>query len=301
MANKMSLTDYEKRYKQMQDSGSTSTSINNQTTTNQNANEDYYQMAKQQEYSALLDKEVQLENARANALKYTTNQLAAQGMSGSGYANNVQTGIYNQYLNRLTEAKNTTEQNIADLNQAQREEELANANDRFQSVTTMLSQATELGQMDQLLADYGYGTIDASGNFVWNEKPTDISNDDWNQIRYYYGLQKDAIESNLPNNFSTYNSQEAWQNATYVDHSGNIAKISDGKFERETNYLWHYASTGQFNNGDTIMMKNDKGDTIYVEMTSSGFRIVDDKTYNESNTKYSIVYSGGKIQYNKVS
>ena len=47
--------------------------------------DNYYELARQQEYGTLYDKEVQLENAKQNALKYTQNQSprerngAAQG------------------------------------------------------------------------------------------------------------------------------------------------------------------------------------------------------------------------------
>lgn len=297
MASKMTLTDYQKKYKQMQQNNGIDNSVSSGSTETNNQNnldsatQDYYNMAKQQEYSALLDKEVQLENAKANALKYSNNQLAAQGMAGSGYAQNAQLGIQNQYLNRLTEAQNTTSQNIASLNQAQREEELANANDRFESVTTMLTQASELSQMDELLANYGYGTIDKSGNFVWNDKPENMSSDDWNQIKYYYGLQKSAIESAQPQNYATYNSLDSLKTASYLKTNGNVGNLGDD-FGKEINVLWYYASAGQFQNGDSIHLTNGKGETIYMQLTSNGFRTISEQEYRDSNNQYTITYSG---------
>ena len=156
--------------------------------------EDYYKLARNQEYTALLDREVQLENAKANAMKYTQNQINAQGFGGTGYGSSMQGGIYNAYLNRLGEAQNQTASNVQNLNMQEHQEQLANDNDRFQSITTMLTQADSVDSMNSLLTDYGYGSVDANGEFQWGQKPAGMSDDDWYQMRYYYGLQKNALD-----------------------------------------------------------------------------------------------------------
>ena len=69
-----------------------------------NDSTDYYQMSKNQEYATLLDKEIELENARSAALKHTNNQLAAQGMASQGYGSSQMSGITGRYLNAYESA-----------------------------------------------------------------------------------------------------------------------------------------------------------------------------------------------------
>lgn len=155
--------------------------------------DDYYKMARDQEYGLLFDKEVALENAKANALKYTQNSINAQGFGGTGYGSSMQSGIWNSYINKVNEANTQTASNIRDINLQEQQANQDQANDRFQSITTMLTQADTQENMDKLLTDYGYGTMDKDGNFVWGEKPAGMSDDDWYQMQYYYRMQKNAF------------------------------------------------------------------------------------------------------------
>ena len=67
--DRLTVEDYNKRL-QKTNSLEGGTGERPQTT----ANEDYFQMARDQEFGMLFDKEVALENAKANAQKYTQNQ-----------------------------------------------------------------------------------------------------------------------------------------------------------------------------------------------------------------------------------
>ncbi len=247
--------------------------------------DNYYQMAKNQEYSSLLDKEIELENAKAAAFKQTNNQMAAQGFSTQGYGSSVHSGMGNKYLAAYENAKTAYQTNVNNLNQQQRQEQLNEANDRFGSVTTMLSQAETLDQMYGLLSDYGYGTIteDENGNsvFNWNNKPKDISDDDWNQMRYYFNLQKYSIENSQARNYTTYGNLDSWKSASFVRENGSAHTIGD-EFAYESDALWANISAGKYAYGTTVMMKNGAGDVIYVQWTQNGLRMVDKSVYDTS-------------------
>ena len=243
----------------------------------QAAEPDYHQMARDQEYKALLDKEIQLSNAKSNALKLTGNQMAAQGMAGTGYGSTVQSGIYGQYMNALGQAQSASQQNIANIDMQEAQAKQDQANDRFKSVTTMITGASDISQANDMLAEYGYGTVGEDGSFSWNEKPEGMSQDDWIQMKYYYNLKKD--ESPKGPDFSPaydLNSYAALKNAAYS---------SDGKtlgadFNNETDYAAQLARDGHLKDGWVVRMKNDKGDVVYLEYTSQGFRIVQKGAYN---------------------
>ena len=66
---------------------------------------DYYNLAKEQRYTDLLNKEIEMENSKQNALKYTQNQLANQGFASQGYGSSVQAGVYNNYANNIAKAQ----------------------------------------------------------------------------------------------------------------------------------------------------------------------------------------------------
>ena len=118
--------------------------------TNLGSGDDYYKLARDQEYGLMFDKAAALENAKANAIKYTQNQINAQGFGGTGYGSSLQSGIYNTYLNKANEAKNDYAENIRNINLQEQQAMQDQANDRFQSVTTMLQGADTTENMNQL-------------------------------------------------------------------------------------------------------------------------------------------------------
>lgn len=283
MSNK--IEDY-KKYASGTSSGGTSNTSNDST--------DYYQMSKNQEYATLLDKEIELENARSAALKHTNNQLAAQGMASQGYGSSQMAGITGRYLNAYESANRDYQNNVNNLNYQQNQEQVANANDRFESITTMMSQASNMDQLHSLLTDYQYGSIDDEGNFTFNEKPEGMSDDDWYQMKYYYNLQKGSIEqmeeaNKVEEYAATYGNLESWKSATYVTSNG-ATKTMEKEFEYESEALWANINAGKYTYGTTVMMKNGDGDVIYVQWTQNGLRMVDKNTYDSSEKKDSLIW-----------
>jgi len=278
------------KYKLNASSTSTSSGTSQPTTQSSSTSaSDYYSLAKQQEYSKLLDSEVQLENAKQNAMKYTQNQINAQGLGGSGVGSSMQSGMYNKYLNSLGSARQDYNTNIQTLDYQQAQEQQANADDRFQSITTMIGTADDLDSLNSMLSDYGVGSYDSSGNFTLSKtKPEGMSDDDWYQMKYYYNLQKKAIESNNDdtNYFTSLDSLRNYANASRgeTDSSGNLVS----SFETETNTLWQYANAGSIARDSVIALTNGSGKTIYVKYTKNGFVAANESDYNKANHQYTI-------------
>lgn len=199
--------------------------------------EDYYQLARDQEYGVLFDKEIQLENARANAQKYAQNQINASGFGNTGYGSTIGSGIYNEYMNKVMGAQKDYNDAVRQINLEETQANEQKANDRFASVTTMLTQASDVAQMDKLLGDYGYLQKDANGNIMYDEngnamfleeKPEGMSDDDWYQIQYYYNLQKDGLGESGTNGIqTTENLVKEWSKKAFND---------DGTIKDQTAY-----------------------------------------------------------------
>lgn len=240
------------------------------------ASTDTYQLARNQEYTALLDKEVQLENAKQNASKYARNQMASQGFDSTGYGSTQQSAIYGQYMNALGSAQNATQSNVSNINLQEAEANEEKADDRFKSITTMLSSATSKDQMDSLLKDYGY--MDDSGNWL-ADKPEGVSDDDWYQMRYYYNLQKDTLGEDDFNG-TYYNGVDGLSEGTYLDSNGGTKSIGQN-FGNEISLLGAKVSAGEVPYGTIIAMGNGHGESIYLMYTKKGFRLSTKQAFSE--------------------
>lgn len=272
--------------------------------TNLGGGDDYYKLARDQEYGLMFDKEVALENAKANAMKYTQNQINAQGFGGTGYGSSLQSGIYNTYLNKANEARTEYANNVRAINLQEQQAMQDQANDRFQSVTTMLQGADSTENMNKLLVDYGYGSInEETGEFTWNaEKPEGMSDDDWYQMQYYYRMKSNDFAQQTENQ-GALGSYEALANymATLsgtTDSEGNPTQ----QFGAEAQTLWAYGSSGQIANGGVVAVTNGLGQTVYLKWTQYGFVKSNQNEYTNANHQYTLerVDKGNsKDNYNK--
>lgn len=257
--------------------------------TNLGSGDDYYKLARDQEYGLMFDKEVALENAKANAMKYTQNQINAQGFGGTGYGSSLQSGIYNTYLNKANEAKNDYAENIRNINLQEQQAMQDQANDRFQSVTTMLQGADTTENMNQLLTDYGYGSVDKDGNFVWNaEKPEGMSDDDWYQMQYYYRMKANDFAQQSEGQ-GALGSYEALSNyLATLSGTTDTSGAPTQTFGAEAQTLWAYGSSGQITNGGVVAVTNGQGQTVYLKWTQYGFVKSDQNEYNGADHQYTL-------------
>lgn len=267
--------------------------------------DDYYQLAKDQEYATLFDKEVALENAKSNALKYTQNQINASGFGGTGYGSSLQSGIYNQYINKAGQAQSEYQTNIKDINQ--QEKEAAETEDalRVGNITSMLQSSSSVDQMNELLSEYGWydndtgeigvKTKQADGTYTY-QKPENMSEDEWIQLKYYYNAQKNLLDTSGYNG-SYYTSLDEFKNATYVKTNGSNSKVwSDSGFKQEATGLFNRLSNGEVAYGGVVQITNKAGDTIYVMLTQQGLRMASVSDYNNAKDKYEMKYNGSNKQ-----
>lgn len=246
--------------------------------------EDYYKLARDQEYNLLLNKEVALENAKSNAMKYTQNQINAQGFGGTGYGSSMQSGIYNNYMNKANEAYADYGEGIKNINMQENEAKLAEANDRFQSVTTMLQGADSVESMNKLLTDYGYGSMDKNGNFSWNEaKPEGMSDDDWYQMKYYYGMQKNAFDQEANSSNQAVLNFGASQ-YMYTDGDGkNYRTVNKGDdFEQELYATQMGISTGSIPDGSYIHLQTKEGKHMFLKYENGRVVYVNKSDYDSA-------------------
>ena len=210
-----------------------------------------------------------------------------------GYGASVNTGVNNSYLNALAQASRDYQASSNELDLQEYQEQQANANDIFQSVTTMASQASDMETLNSLFVDYGYGSVDSEGNFAFGSKPEGMSDNDWNQLKYYYKLQTQAIENSTATNGTSYNSIDSWKAGTY-SFDGKTYSFGD-KFNKESNYIWAEANAGKYEYGTTIEMTNADGHTVYIQWTKNGFTQVTKEEFDKSDSKKSYVYRDNKV------
>ena len=242
----------------------------------------YYDMARKQQYTDLMDAEISLENARANAIKNTSNQLANSGMLGTGYGSSINAGIDNAYANAYAGLKAQTEKNLADINlQESQANETSNENS-FRTLSTLISSASNEDNLNNLLSNYGYGAYDEKGQFSLNENlPENMSNEDWAQLQYLYNEQIRNIQENTSPNYAIYSNFDELSASSYADSNGHYGATLGKTFEQELRTMWANATFGTYNDGDLIQLKANNGDYAYFEYTSKGFRPLTNEQFKE--------------------
>lgn len=273
-----------------------------------NVNEEtnaYYDMVKEQKFDRLLDKEVQLENAKNQALKQTRNAVNANGFGSQGYGSSLQSGIYGRYMNALNSNDRDYSYQIDELEQQRKQDLNNNKEEAYQQIVTLMSSGNNnMERVNEYLSSVGLGDYDTEGNFAWGNKPDSMSQADWTQLQYLYNLQNDSAKEyeDEEQAYATYSSLDALQNATYVNSQGKAESKLGNNFRLETNRIWYEASIGTYKNGDTLKVTNDNNQTIYLQWTPNGFRMVNADTYNNSSTQYNVYYTryNSSINHTKV-
>ena len=256
---------------------------------------EYYDLAQQQQYSELFNREIELENSKQNALKYTQNVMMNQGLGGSGYGSSANTGIYNQYMNTVNQERSDYNLGVQGL-EMQRRNEL-NAimqNDRNAQQTAMnnlIQSATSKEDLNTIFKDYGFGDIDADGNFVFGEKPQGMSEAEWTTLQYQY--------KNIANTLDQYNQTgtlytiDTIVDAQFYDHDGKLERVGKYISDKALEKLAYNHSLGTFKNGDVIKLHdgkvNDKDSTIYLTYENGQYRVITKEDYNSSTkTKHDV-------------
>lgn len=246
-----------------------------------------------QEYSTLYDKEVALENAKSQALKYTQNQIRAGGFGGTGYGSSLQAGTYNKYLNKVGEAESEFNKNMKEIDS----NEMTYNTEKADRINADIAGATDLDTLNNYLTNSQYGKVDeATGEFIWNEKPANMTDEDWNRIKYNYEAQRNSIYNNDTGfQGTTFGTKEDFRNYEY-----DVGKTIKDKFGFESTMLYSKMASGDIVNGGIAMMRNADGTVIYVKRTSNGVRVATADEYNSAKNKYEITYKTHGANFRKV-
>lgn len=251
--------------------------------------EDYYNALKNESYKSLLNSEVQASIARDQALKYTNNSLRANGYANQGLAESTGLGIQSQYSNALANAANNYRNSIQDINTQQRTEQLNTQRDNFESVTSLMSGAMNQDELQNVLTTYGY--MDDKGNWK-DDSLSSLDENSQKQLQILYNMYNSQL-ADSPS--STMTSLDALNAGTYQGNDTKIKTLGD-HYSEEMKLLWHKGSNGEFDKGESFVVKNGNGDTVYMQWVGNGFRIVNEEKYNASSKKHELTWNNASKQ-----
>lgn len=225
--------------------------------------EDYYKSLKEEKYRVLLDSEIQLANAKQNAMKATNNNMAALGMGGSGYGVVASSGIGNDYLNAMRGVRSDYDASINNINQQQRTEQIAQENTDVNNISSAFDNATSEADLNKVLSGYGI-ELDENGNFTGEYWDSLSDNAKRVITTKYQSLLGQAQASDwLANN--TVDGQ------AYKDSGVAIQEITDsngnkGNTSHELRYIFSDEYMKNRNNGDVVKLVNGGNKNSYVYM-----------------------------------
>lgn len=252
------------------------------------ATQDSYDLRRQENYIGLLDRELELEASKQNALKYTQNQMANQGLASQGYGSSVNAGIYNQYANAFQQAQSDYNFEQAGLDLEERQTIQAQQQQNMANLDNLINSATSQEELEKIYEQYGFGTYDEDGNFVLGNKPEGMSTFDWTR----YGVKYDQMSGDKQSAY-TYDIT-GLEGATFENSKGDLKsfgeRFTDGSYDR----LKFGISQNKFENGSVIRMvgKNSNKDIVYLEYSNGQFRIVTKDEYDNAKTKYYVNKDG---------
>ena len=247
---------------------------------------DYYNALRNESYKTLLNSEVQASIARDQALKYTNNSLRAKGYANQGMAESTGLGLQSQYQTALANAANTYQQSMDGINTQQRAEVAQNQKDNFESMTTLMSNATDKTQLDNVLTSYGIG-VNTDGTLDYSK--SNLDSESQKQLNVLYSMYGSQFNSGL-------NSLDALNSKTYTrtagDRKGVVSTLGE-YFGEEIKALWHKGSNGEYQNGDVIKLTNSHGEEIYMQWDNNNFKVVNESAYNSANNRHNITWTKG--------
>lgn len=163
---------------------------------------DYYQALKDENYKSLLNNQVQLANARQQALKNTNVGLNAAGFGSAGYGALQRNGIESAYMQGLTQNQNDFATRNLDINKQQFDAEQNAMNENFKSFNSIIGAGMDNGYIsstDQLNDYFGrYGFLDNEGNFDRTKVAEQYGEESAKQMELMYEMWKSQLgqESN---------------------------------------------------------------------------------------------------------
>ena len=243
---------------------------------------DYYQMLKSEAYKEMLSKEVQAHNAQQQAMKYTGIGLRGNGFGTQGIGESTRLGVNNALGSALRSAQ--TEYESAMQGIAQQEKQARN--DEFESLTTLMGNASSSGQLGEMMAEYGYGKYDGKGNFQWDEKAlSELDENTRKQLKILYGMygselqNNEWLSSNTINGMGYRDAGTAIQNV--VDSKGEQGTVSN---ELRTIFSDSYLKDKKVSDGFAVKLVNgdDSGKVVYMVYRNGTWYQTTASVYNDA-------------------
>jgi len=250
------------------------------------SSKDYYENLKQENYRALLSKEIQLANAKQNAMKATQNQLAGMGMAGSGYGAIQSTGIANNYLNAMAGAKEEYQTNQNKIMEAERTEQVKENEANFNSMVAVLREATSEAGMTKALADFGIN---------YDPSTETMSGAGWDNLS---AAQKQQLLSSVNLKMPSLKEQDFLAQNTiddgYSDSGSAIDNLTDpfgdkGKTSKELIFIFSDSYMGTSPDGKVVKLENGRDANRYIFMIKYG-----NKWYKTTGEVYEKARQSGK-------
>ena len=266
--------------------------------------QDYYKLLKDENYKTLLNREVQLNNARERALKQTNAGLSAMGMESSGYGQTAQSGVEGQYLSAMENANQTYQQQQNDINmqeqqylQEQEANEMGNA---YNSVLTSI-RADETNSMERL--DYvmnQYGLV-KNGQFDYDKAVQMYGEDNARTLQYIYQIRKEDFASQAEQANMQEFSYDKKGTIAYYDANGKqqYIKLNGGGtngWNKEASKLESGIKTNAFANDSYFQLKNKNGNSIYVRYYNGKLYYVTPQQYAGAQNKYLIEKNNNPVK-----
>ena len=263
---------------------------------------DYYQALKDENYKSLLNNQVQLANARQQALKNTNVGLNAMGFGSAGYGALQRNGIESAYMQGLEQNQNDFVTRNLDINKQQYEAEQNAMNENFQSFNNIIGAGMENGYItsaDQL-DDYfnRYGFLDSEGNFDRAKVAEQYGEESAKQMELVYEMWKSQLGQE--SNTAIVNGQEQevdstnsfalggnWDKQAYQnikDQNGKTGKLND-----EFSWLGsHQNILSDAKNGTVLKISDNDNDGSYVYFVYNNGRWVQTNydAYSKSKDSY---------------
>lgn len=239
-----------------------------------------YQLAKDRNYIQLRDKQIQLQNAKQNALRSSNLLQSNMGFNTQGYGSSLHTGIYNNYLNAFNQANIEAENRNAELEQNQRNDLTQARTNQVNTVLDNMENARNADSYNEYLKNLGYGQYDENGDFALSENaPSNMSKQQWEDFKLAYdNMFGESQEDKLAYDSSTL------PNASYIKANGTTGTLG-ADFKYETENLLTRAGQGEYKVGDTFKLKNTSGDSIYLKFGKNGFSMINEAEFKESGNK----------------
>lgn len=239
----------------------------------------YYDQLKNESYRALLKGEVQAYAAKEQAKKYTQAGLMANGYGTQGISESAALGIGNTYSRALKESQNEYDQSILAINNQEKEA----AGSEFESLATLMSNASTPSQLQSVLDSYG---IKVDNGVLSGDYYDSLDDASKRQLNSLYALYNDELVNNDSLN-PTFFDEDDLRYATFTRNDGST-KTLGAYYDEEIKDIIRYGDDGTFVVGGVVRVRNGEGETIYIKRTEKGYQLVNRNEFEKAANRFSL-------------